>query len=160
MGDGQAADAASAGPDYSAYIGKAYAPFDVKVAADRVRAFAAAIGETDPLSSDPQAARAAGFRDLVAPPTFSFTLTLDAGQSFNVLADLGIEKTRTVHGEQWFNYHGPICAGDTISGAQRITDIYAKKGGALVFIKIETPLRNQLGEPVATLGSTMVVRNG
>ena len=71
---------------------------------------------------------------------------------------MGIEHASSVHGAQWFTYDAPICAGDTISGQQSIKEIFTKKGGALVFIMIETPLKNQNGEPVATLGSTIVLR--
>lgn len=153
-------ESAAGSGDFSAINGKSYPPFSVGIERGRVQAFARAIGASDPVHLDAAAARAAGYRDVVAPPTFSFTITLDAGQSFNVLEDMKVEKARSVHGGQWFAYHAPICAGDTVSGVQRITDIFTKKGGALVFINIETPLTNQNDEPVATLGSTIVVRNG
>lgn len=146
--------------DFASFKGKSYPPFSMSVAADHIAAFAEAIDEADPIHRDLDAACAAGYRNIVAPLTYAFTLTLNAGQSFNVLADMGVPKTRAVHGEQWFDYHESICAGDTLSGVQTITDIAEKKGGALIFIKIETPLSNQLGEHVVTLGSTIVVRNG
>lgn len=151
---------ASGGGDFSAYNGKSYPPFSVHVERTRLQDFARAIGETDPVHLDPAAAQAAGYRDVLAPPTFPFTITLDAGQSFNVLDDMNIDKASSVHGGQWFAYHAPICAGDTVSGVQRITEIFTKKGGALLFINIETPLSNQNGEAVVTLGSTIVVRRG
>ena len=151
---------APSGLTFDEYVGKAYEPFSGKVEKDRLVAFSKAIGQSDPVYLDSQAAKAAGYRDVLAPPTFSFTVTLDAGQSFNVLDDMGIEHASSVHGAQWFTYDAPICAGDTISGQQSIKEIFTKKGGALVFIMIETPLKNQNGEPVATLGSTIVVRRG
>lgn len=151
---------APSGLSFDDYVGKEYEPFSGKVDRERLIAFSKAIGETNPVYLDAEAAKAAGYRDVLAPPTFSFTITLDAGQSFNVLDDMGIEHASSVHGAQWFTYDAPICAGDTISGQQKITEIFSKKGGALVFILIETPLKNQNGEPVATLGSTIVVRRG
>ncbi|MCC2112639.1 MAG: MaoC family dehydratase N-terminal domain-containing protein, partial [Hyphomicrobiales bacterium] len=66
----------------------------------------------------------------------------------------------SVHGEQGFIYHRPIYGGDTISGSQKIVDIFEKKGGALVFILTEIDLANQHGEPVCELTSTIVVRRG
>jgi hypothetical protein len=84
---------------------------------------------------------------------------MDAGQSFNALEDMGIQKNKAVHGEQGFKYYKAICAGDVVTGQQKITDIYEKKGGALLFIVMEISLSNQLNELVCELQSTIVVRN-
>ena len=146
--------------DFSRYVGKEYPPFTIAVESRRIVAFARAIGETDPIYSDEESARSAGYDGIPAPLTFPFTLTLEAGQSFNVLEDMGIDRTRSVHGAQGFRYHRPIYGGDTVSGRQKIVDIFEKKGGALVFILTETALANQHGEPVCDLTSTIVVRNG
>lgn len=143
-----------------AFIGKEYAPFTVEVEKGRLRLFAKAIGETDPVYLDETAARAAGYRSLPAPPTFPFTIAMDAEQPFLVLADMGIDKTRSVHGEQSFTYHGDICAGDVVTGRQRIVEIFEKKGGALLFIVTETSLKNQDEAPVCDLRTVIVVRNG
>lgn len=142
------------------WIGKDYPAFTVDVEKGRLRAFAQAIGENNPIHHDPEAAKKAGFASLVAPPTFAFTIIMDAGQSFNILAEMGIEKTRAVHGEQHFTYHRPILAGDVISGRQRIVDMYDKKNGALWFIVADVSLANQRGEAVCDLRSVIVVRNG
>lgn len=145
---------------YEAFIGKEYAPFSFEVEKGRLRMFAKATGLADPIYSDEAAAKAAGYRSIPAPPTFAYTITMDAGQSFNVLEDMGVPLPTAVHGGQRFVYHAPICAGDVITGRQKVTNIYDKKGGALVFIETEIPLRNQLGEVVCDLYSTVVVRNG
>jgi acyl dehydratase len=141
-------------------VGKVYAPFTVDVEKGRLRLFAKAIGESDPVYSDEAAARKAGYRSLPAPPTFGFTIAMDAEQPFLVLADLGVDKTRSMHGEQSFTYHGDICAGDVITGQQRVVEMYPKKGGALWFIVTETSLVNQDQRPVCDLRTTIVVRNG
>ena len=65
-----------------------------------------------------------------------------------------------MHGSQGFHYIRPILAGDVITGHQKITDIYDKKGGALVFIDVENRLANDRGEDVCVLNSTIVIRNG
>jgi len=140
-------------------IGKTYDRFTFEVEKGRLRAFAKAIGETNPIYFDEQAAMAAGYRSIVAPPTFAFVPLMESDQPFTVLADMGIDKTKSVHGEQHFTYHRPIVAGDHISGQQRITEIYDKKGGALTFIVTDTPLTNQHDEPVADLHMVIVVRN-
>lgn len=142
------------------FLGKKYPPFTVDVEKGRVAQFARAIGSDDPIHFDENAAKQAGYKGIVAPLTFAYTITLDAGQSFNVLEDMGIEKTKAVHGEQGFTYFSDICAGDVISGQQEITDIYDKKNGALIFVVTLTRLENQLGNHVVDLHSVIVVRNG
>ncbi len=141
-------------------IGKEYQSFSVDVEKGRIAQFAKSIGEDNRIYFDEDAAKSAGFRAIPAPLTFPYTITLDAGQSFNVLEDMGVEKTRAVHGSQGFTYHDTIYAGDTISGCQRITDVYDKKDGALTFIETDTKLVNQNDVHVANLHSVIVVRNG
>lgn len=141
-------------------VGKEYAPFTVEIEKGRIRFFARSIGETNPVYFDESQARAAGFHSIPVPPTFPFTISMDANQSFMVLDDLGVDKTRSMHGEQSFTYHGEICAGDVITGRQKVVDMYDKKGGALVFVVTETRLENQNREHVCDLRTTIVVRNG
>lgn len=142
------------------FIGKEYPKFSVLVEKGRIGQFAKSIGSADPIHFDENAAKQSGYRAITAPLTFGYTITMDAGQSFNVLADMGVEKTKAVHGEQGFTYLGDICAGDTITGQQKITDIYDKKNGALIFVVTEIMLRNQHGNDVANLHSVIVIRNG
>ncbi|HEX8012053.1 MAG TPA: MaoC family dehydratase N-terminal domain-containing protein [Casimicrobiaceae bacterium] len=140
--------------------GREYPPFEVEVEKRWIRSFAAAVGDDDPLYRDEAKARSAGYPSIVAPPTFAFTIAMEARQPLRVLEDLGVDPTRTMHGEQSFRYHRPICAGDLIRGRQRVTAMYDKKGGALTFVVTETALDNQRGERVCELGTTIVVRNG
>jgi acyl dehydratase len=140
-------------------VGKVYDPFRIEIEKGRIAFFARAIGAEDPIYFDTVAARHAGYRNVVAPPTFGFTVAMEANQSFMVLDELGIDKTRTVHGEQGFFYHNDICAGDVISGRQTVADSYDKKGGELTFIVTETRLENQLGQHVCDLRTVIVVRN-
>ncbi|MCP5089064.1 MAG: MaoC family dehydratase [Rhodobacteraceae bacterium] len=142
------------------FMGREYSQFSVLVEKGRIAQFAKSIGSENPLHFDDTVAKQGGYRDIPAPPTFAFTITLDAGQSFNVLEDMGVEKTKAVHGEQGFTYLGDICAGDVITGQQRITDLYDKKNGALIFVVTETLLENQSGDAVANLHSVIVIRNG
>ena len=69
--------------------------------------------------------------------------------------DIGIE-----HGEQRFDYHAPVCAGDTLRFESKVSDIYDKKGGALEFVVNDTKVTNQLGQHVADLHAVIVVRHG
>ncbi len=142
------------------FLGKEYAPFTVAVEKGRIAQFARAIGETDPIYFDETAAKQGGYRAIPAPLTFGFSITMDAGQSFNVLDDMAVDKSKAMHGEQGFSYLGQIYAGDGITGMQKIVDIYDKKNGALIFFKTLTRLDNQDGEHLADLHSVIVIRNG
>jgi acyl dehydratase len=124
----------------------------------RLRFFAKAIGETDPVYTDEAAARAAGYDDLPAPPTFLFAAELDSGANDRLLADLGVPIANILHGEQGFSYHHPVCAGDVVTVDSTITDIYDKKGGALEFIVKASRAVNQRDQLVAELRTVIVVR--
>ena len=125
----------------------------------RLKFFAKAIGETDPIYVDADAARRAGYRDIPAPPTFLFGAEMDSGTLDQLLADLQIPLAKLLHGEQSFTYHKPACAGDTITVRSKITDIYAKKNGALEFVIKTSRATNQDDELVAEIRSVLVCRN-
>jgi hypothetical protein len=139
-------------------IGRELPVVDVDVERGRLRFFAAAIGETDPVFSDLAAARAAGHPDLPVPPTFLFGLDLEASDLTALLAGLGVDLRRVLHGEQSFTYHSVAHAGDTLTIAPRIADVYSRKGGALEFLVKETAVSRSDGTAVAELRSTIVVR--
>ncbi|EJE49137.1 acyl dehydratase [Acidovorax sp. CF316] len=125
----------------------------------RLRFFAKAIGETDPVYTDTQAARDAGYADIPAPPTFLFAAELDSGVTYRLLADLGIPFSKLLHGEQGFAYHRPACAGDTVTVRSKITDVYDKKNGALEFVVKTSRATNQQGELVAEMRTVLVCRH-
>ena len=141
------------------FIGKEYEPFSFEVEKGRIRQFAGAIGDNNPIYRDEAAAKAAGYRTIPAPPTFPYVAIMDADQAFAVLRDIGADISRSLHGEQWFTYHAPLFAGDVVSGRQKIVDIFDKKSGALEFIVTEVSLTNQAGEAVCDMKSVVVVRN-
>lgn len=142
------------------HIGLELAPFSVEVEAGRLRFFAKATGQKDPIYLDEAAARSAGYAALPAPPTFLFSLDLEQAEPFKIFDSLGVDLGRVLHGEQSFTYHKPICAGDVITLRSRIDDIFDKKGGALEFIVQTTTASNQHGEEVGEMTRTIVVRNG
>lgn len=125
----------------------------------RLQFFAKAIGETNPLYTDLNAARQAGYTDLPAPPTFLFAAELDSGAMFGLLDLLKVPHAKVLHGEESFEYLGSVVAGDTVTVSSHIKDIYEKKGGALEFIEIESNVMNQHGKQVARMRSVTVVRN-
>lgn len=125
----------------------------------RLRFFAKAIGETNPVYTDVDAARGAGHPDLPAPPTFLFSIELEAPDPFAYLAALDVDLRFVLHGEQSFVYHQLAYPGDELVAHPRITDVYTKKGGALEFIAKDTVVTRADGSPIADLQSLIVIRN-
>lgn len=142
------------------HIGHTLAPFSVPVEASRLRLFAKATGQTDPIYIDEAAARAAGHAGLPVPPTFLFCLEMEGPNAATIRELLGLDYRKLLHGEQRFIYHAPACAGDVLRFEQRIEDIYDKKGGALEFVVRRTQVANQHGTRVAELRAVTVMRHG
>jgi len=141
------------------WIGHQLPAAEMLVERGRLRFFAKAIGETDPVYTDVEAAHAAGYPDLPAPPTFLFSAELDSGAVESLLSQLEIPIAKILHGEQSFTYAKPVCAGDRVTLSAKITDIYDKKNGALEFVVKTAEARNQAGETVAEVRTVLVVRN-
>ncbi len=142
------------------FIGRSWGPYQVEVEKGRLRLFAKVIGETNPIYSDEDAARAAGYRSLPVPPTFLFSLELDCLEPTSWLEELGAPIAKVLHGEQSFHYYSVAVAGDILTFSPRIVDIYSKKAGALEFIVKETRVAARCGGAVADLRSVLVVRHG
>lgn len=141
-------------------IGHEFPSFTAEVEKGRLKFFAKAIGETDPIYTDEAAALAAGYRALPAPPTFTMVLDMEGDEFLPFLDLLNMDIARILHGSQSFEYFGPICAGDSITVTGRIADMFEKKGGALEFVVMEYTYTNQHGELVVRASSTLVHRNG
>lgn len=141
------------------YIGARLRPHTVEVEKEKLRDFARATGQSDPVYLDEGAARDAGHRALPVPPTFLFCLEMASPHAMEVYELLDIDYSRVLHGEQYFTYHQLVFAGDTLTFERRIADIYTKKAGALEFIVWESRVEAGNGRHVADLRSVMVVRN-
>jgi acyl dehydratase len=140
-------------------IGHQFESFTTAVEKSRLIFFAKAIGETNPVYIDENAARAAGYRALPAPPTYPFILASDGPEFMPMLQLLKLDISRLLHGTQDFEYLGPICAGDFITVRSHISDIYEKKGGAMLFIVQEYSFTNQDGDLVAIAKNTAIYNN-
>ena len=125
----------------------------------RLRDFAAATGQTDPIYTDLDAAKQAGHRDLPVPPTFTFGVDLEGPDALGFLDDLGVDLRTVLHGEQRFTFHEVAHAGDELTTTGRITDIYDKRDGLLEFIVKDTLVSNQHRVLVAEMRSVTVVKN-
>lgn len=139
-------------------IGRELGVTTAEVEKGRLRAFAHAIGETDPVYFDEAAARDAGHPSLPVPPTFLFCLEGEGRDLQDLLQLLQFDLGRILHAEQEFTYHKMCYAGDTLTFDTRIADIFDKKGGALQFAVNQTRVTNQRGEHVADLRASLVQR--
>ena len=141
------------------FIGHKFAAHTVEIEKGRLRFFAKAIGETNPIYFDEAAARDAGYRSIPVPPTFPFSIDLESPEFLPVLTLLKMDIGRILHGSQDFEYLGQICAGDKISCQTQLKDMFDKKGGALEFVVLETVFTNQDGDVVVKTTQSLVYRN-
>jgi acyl dehydratase len=130
----------------------------VDVERGRLRFFAQVTGQSDPVYTEVDAARAAGHRDLPVPPTFLFCLEMERPDPWDFVAELGVDLRTILHGGQSFEYHAMAFAGDRLTFASGITDRYQKKNGALTFVERTTDVSRD-DEPVARLVTTIVLRS-
>jgi len=142
------------------HVGAQVQSFTTQVDDWRLRFFAEATGQDDPAYHDPAVARARGWPGLPVPPTFLFCLESDAPDPLAVFRLLEVDLGRVLHGEQHFRYHRMAFAGEPLTFRTHVADIYARKGGAMEFVVLETQVTDRGGAPVAELGTTLVVRNG
>lgn len=140
-------------------IGKTFPSVTADVEKGRLRFFAKAIGENNPVYIDEEAAQNADYASLPMPPTFFFSLKMDVPKPFENYENVGAPLAKILHANQDFTYHKPVVAGDSLTFDSHIADIYDKKGGALEFLVEKTKVTNQLGECVADMTTTLVVRN-
>jgi acyl dehydratase len=137
-------------------VGKTYPPSHYAVGREKVREFAAAVGEENPLHHDLDAAREAGYADVVAPPMFAVVFGGRAMAPALFDPEVGIDFSRMVHGGQEFVWGPPVVAGDEIATEVEVKDV-AERGG-LQFFVFESRSTNQDGETVCTGTWTNIVR--
>ena len=144
-------------PLNKALIGKEYpasAPYEV--GREKIKEFANAIGDPNPVYHDEAAARAAGYPDLIAPPTFLTVLNFKYSPQLIGDPELGLEYWRVVHGEQTYEHVRPARPGDLLVGRPRIADIGAR--GDNEYLYVEATIETTQGEKIATARSTIVSR--
>ena len=136
--------------------GKRYPPFEYEVGKEKIREYASAVGEENPVYFDREEAKKAGFRDIAAPPMFAAVYSAGSVGPAVVDPEVGINLGMMVHGGQKFEWGEPVCAGDTITTETTVKDIYEKDGrGYYVF---ESLSRNQEGQQVVRGTWTNIVR--
>ena len=139
------------------YVGRTFAggePYEVSRV--KIAEFATAIGDSSPLCRDCAAAQAAGYPDVIAPPTFAIVIT--AADTARLMADpdLGVNYAMIVHGEQSFTHSRPLHAGDVVVTQSTIESI--KQVRSMTTMATITEIRTVDGEHVCTAHSTAVER--
>lgn len=126
------------------------------VGREKVREFARAVFATNPINHDPAAAQAAGYSDIVAPPTFPVVVQEATLAQLLAEPDAGIDFSRVVHGDQRFSYTRPVVAGDELTATLTVTSVKTLGGNAMV--TAESSIVDASGAHVVTAISTLVVR--
>ena len=126
------------------------------VGREKVREFARAVFATNPINLDPDAAGAAGYDDVVAPPTFAVVVQEQALAQLLADPESGIDFSRVVHGDQRFTSTRPIFAGDRLTATLTVSSV--KTLGAHSIVTAESAITDASGDHVVTAVSTLVVR--
>ena len=137
-------------------VGKTYAPTVYAVGREKIREYAHAVGETNPLHLDPEAARAAGHRDVVAPPMFCVVYSSPSVAPALFDPEVGINFAMMVHGGQEFVWGPLVIAGDEITTTVSVKSIEQRAGNG--FYVFESQSVNQDGDTVCTGTWTNIVR--
>jgi acyl dehydratase len=139
------------------FIGREYPPSaPYEVGREKIREFAEAIKDDSPLYRDADLAKAAGYPDVIAPPTFAMILSMRAQWVVVDDPELGLDYSRVVHGQQEFTHHRPIRAGDHLVAAVHVDDIKARAGND--FLTVRAEITTVEAEPVCTAKAMLVAR--
>jgi hypothetical protein len=139
-------------------IGKILGKASLPVERGKIREFARAIQDDNPLFRGRDAASAAGFADVPAPLTYSVVQS-HFSEGLNLASDLDLDLARVLHGQSAWIYHRTPVAGDVLSGETVVANVFkkpGKQGGEMTFVEIETTYRDEGGEPVITEKMTVI----
>jgi acyl dehydratase len=138
-------------------VGRTYSSSEpYEVSRVKIREFADAIGEASPLCRDREAARAVGYPDVIAPPTFPIVVTTAGSLRVTSDPEVGVNYAMVVHGEQSFEHSRPLHAGDVVMWESVIESVRQVRG--MTMLTTATQIRTTDGEHVCTARSTLVER--
>jgi acyl dehydratase len=141
-------------PDFA---GRSFPPSEpYEVSRVKITEFAQAIGDLSPLCRDRAAAQAAGYPDVIAPPTFAIVISMASSGHAMADEDLGLDYSMVVHGEQRFEHARPLHAGDVVIAQTTITNITPRR--TMTMLTTRTDITTTGGEHVCTALSTLVER--
>ncbi|MFL5665610.1 MAG: MaoC family dehydratase N-terminal domain-containing protein [Ktedonobacteraceae bacterium] len=144
-------------------IGQSFAPFTYEVQRNKIHELTTAIGDTNPVYHSREAAQEAGFPGVPISPTtptmFSFWGNRQRGSS---LAEVGINVSRILHGEEEYEYIAPIYPNDVLTGTTTLVEGKTRQGSGghtMDILTMETRYVNQHNQHVLSTRTTVVVRN-
>lgn len=126
------------------------------VGSEDIRNFATAVKNTHPLHHDIEAARAAGHKDLVAPPTFLVSIAQRAEALMVNDPEANVDFSRVVHADQRFTHHRSVVAGDELYATATVGSVKELAGNRLITTHVEITTAQRA--PVATIASTLLIR--
>jgi len=138
-------------------IGKTYPPIKYVVGIEKIKEYANAIGERNPLCTNEEAAQAGPYGEIVAPPTFAVVYTKEMIGQMLFDPELKLNMPMLVHGEQEFIFHRPIKHDDVVVTTGRLVSSVVKKDNLLVTFEAESKVDSQLA---TTAIFTFLVRGG
>ncbi|WP_406284965.1 MaoC family dehydratase N-terminal domain-containing protein [Streptomyces sp. NBC_00209] len=139
------------------FVGRTYPPTaPYEVGREKIREFAEAVGDAHPAYTDPEAAKALGHADVIAPPTFVFSITFKAAGQVIEDPQLGLDYSRVVHGDQKFVYVRPVRAGDRLSVVSTIEAVKSMAGNDILDVRGD--VHDESGELVVTAWTKLVAR--
>jgi acyl dehydratase len=138
------------------FIGKKYPTHEYEIGKEKIKEFARAIGDSNPLFLNDEKAKASKYGTIVAPPMFVVVYAGGPVGQMLMDGDLALNLMMLVHGEQEFEFGEVVKSGDIITTESEIVEIFEKKGKN--FITMETTSNNQRGEMTAKGRWTFVVR--
>jgi N-terminal half of MaoC dehydratase len=141
-------------------IGKEYPPYVATVERGKIKEFARALGDLNPYYLDDRIGAASPWGDIIAPPTFATTFRDESADAAALLADLGTDISRVLHGEQEFEIFRQLVPGERYLCRTKILDIYEKSGksGPMAFVVRETAITDGADEIVAAMRHITVIR--
>jgi acyl dehydratase len=139
------------------YVGRVFGPTEpYEVSRVKIAEFATAIGEPSELCRNREAARQAGYPDVIAPPTFAIVISMNSSAQAVADPGLGVDYSMVVHGEQSFSYARPLHAGDVVVAKTTVESI--RPVGGMTMLTTSTDISTTGGEHVCTAKSTLVER--
>ncbi|MGP3950303.1 FAS1-like dehydratase domain-containing protein [Streptomyces sp. 7N604] len=139
------------------FVGRSYPPTPpYEVGREKIREFAEAIGDPNPVYTDADAAKEFGHPDVIAPPTFVFVISFKAAEQVIHDPALGLDYSRVVHGDQKFVYSRPVRAGDRLHVTSTIESIKSLAGNDILDVRGD--VHDDSGEHVVTAHTKLVAR--
>lgn len=143
-------------------VGKEIPAFEFPIELGKIKEFADAIGDDNPIYRDPEYAKNTPLGGVITPPTFSRTQAFwRSGPSNYEIA--GLDQRFVLHGEEEYEYFRPIMTGDVLTCMTKIVEAYekqGKRGGNMTFVVFESTFHNQRGEKVLISRSTTIQTGG